>query len=98
MTAQPSRSAAYTVEVRENGKRLDIRPIEDPFVCTRVTAKGWRAAWAVLRGRFEVEVLVSGDRDRIEQVMELDPDYIGPAGSKSRKAWNAQIQGALRDV
>lgn len=49
----------------------------------------------MLRGRYEVEVLVGGDRERIEQVLELNPDYIGPAGSKSREAWNAQLEGAL---
>lgn len=85
----------YTVEVRERGRRLSLERIVDPFVCTRVAPKGWRAAWDVLRGRYEVEVLVNGDRERVEQVMELNPDYIGPAGSASREAWNAQLHGAL---
>lgn len=86
--------AAYTVEIRENGHRLSHERIVDPFVNARIRPT-WRAAWQVLRGRYEVEVIVSGDRDRVEAVMELDPDYLGPAGSKSRQAWNAQLQGAL---
>lgn len=90
--------SAYTVEVRENGNRLSLDPIPDPFISTRVRLRGWRSAWAVLRRGVEVEVIVGGDRTRINAVMELDPDYIGPAGSKSREAWNRQLKGALGSV
>lgn len=93
-----SEQRAYTVEVREQGRRLSVEPIPDPFICTRVMPRGLRAAFAVLFRRYEVEVLVGGDRDRIERVLELNPDYIGPPGSPSREAWNTQLNQAFREV
>lgn len=92
---QSGADPAYTVEIRENGRRIALERIVDPFISTRVRPT-WKAAWAVLTGKYEVEVLVSGDRDRVEAVMELNPDYLGPAGSKSREAWNARLGEALR--
>lgn len=81
---QESDTHAYTLEIREDGKRIAYERIVDPFITTSIRPT-WRAAWAVLRGKYEVEVLVSGDRDRVEAVMELNPDYLGPAGSRSVK-------------
>lgn len=89
---------AYTVEIRENGHRLSVERIVDPFVSASIKPRGWRAALDALLGRLEVEIIVGGDKDRVEAVMELDPDYLGPPGSESRTAWDAQINRALRDV
>jgi hypothetical protein len=89
---------AYTLEIREQGKRLSKAPMPDPFHTTRIRPRGWRVALAVLFRRYEVEVLVGGDRERVEAVMELNPDYLGPAGSKSREAWNAQLERSLLDL
>lgn len=71
-------AAAYTVEVRENDQRLSMESIVDPFIHTRVRPRGWRVALAVLRRRYEIVVIVGGDRERVEEVMKLDPDYLGP--------------------
>jgi hypothetical protein len=89
---------AYTVEIREQGKRLSLDAIPDPFIRTTLRPRGWRAALALLRGRYELEVLVSSDPVTCNAVMELDPDYLGPAGSPSREAWNAHVQQALGDM
>lgn len=91
-----SETPPYTVECRENGRRLSIEPIPDPFINTTIRPRGWRVALAVLRRRYSVTVVVGGDSATVERVLELDPDYIGPPGSKSREAWNAQLQGELR--
>jgi hypothetical protein len=88
----------YTVEVRENGKRLALTPIVDPFVNTFVHPKGLRAAVRVLFGRYEASVHVSADHATVEAVMELNPDYLGPPGSASRTAWNEQLHAALANL
>jgi hypothetical protein len=98
VTQRSEMELAYTVEVRERGKRTSLTPIPDPFIRTTVYPSGWRNALRVLFRRYEVEVLVGGDRERVEAVMELNPDYLGPAGSKSREAWNRHLQGSLEKL
>lgn len=88
---------AYTVEVREQGKRLDRHAIADPFVNTMVHPRGWRAAWAVLRKRYRVSVHVSADPDRVEDTLELNDDYKGQKGSTRRSEWDAQFHRGLGD-
>lgn len=89
-------SAPYTITVYVNDKPVTFNePLTDPFHNTRVHI-AWRdLVRMLLRGHGEVTVSVSGDRDIVERVLELDPDYLGPPGSPSRTAWNAQLQGAL---
>lgn len=48
MPGQGGVAPAYTVEVRENGKRVSRERIVDPFISTRVHVRGWRAAWSAL--------------------------------------------------
>lgn len=87
----------FTVETRLNGQRLSYERIFDPFIATRVTV-GWRDLLrGLLRRRLEVEVLVGGDREIVEDVSELDDDYKGQPGSSRRAEWDAQLQGALGD-
>jgi hypothetical protein len=85
----------YRVKVLENGRTRDDHAISDPFINTWVRPRGLRAALGVLMGRYEVEVQVHADPERVEQVLELDPDYVGAYGSERRKAWNAQLNAAL---
>jgi hypothetical protein len=89
------RVARYSVTVFENHRRLDRRPIVDPFINTYVRPSGWRAALAVMLGRYEVEVQVRADKELTEQVLELDPEYLGEWGSERRKAWDARVQAAF---
>lgn len=88
---------AYTVETRVAGRRIDVTPMADPFVCQRVTV-GWRdLIRGLLRRRLEVEVLVSADADRIEDVCEMDADYLGARHSSRRKEWDAHLDRRLGD-
>lgn len=87
----------YTVEVREGSERLALTQIVDPFINTTVRPKGLRSALRVLLGRYEASVHVNADAATVEAVMELNPDYLGPAGSKSRTEWNARLQTALEN-
>lgn len=86
-----SAGPAYTIEIRENDRRLSLEPLVDPFINTTVHPRGWRVALAVLCRRYKVSVHVDGDRERVEEVLKLDPDYLGP---HNRKQF---IEGALHD-
>jgi hypothetical protein len=88
---------AFTVEVREGNERLSIQPTLDPFINTTVHPRGWRAALAVLRRRYQVSVHVSGDRERLEDVCELDAEYLGRHDSSRRREWNGELNGKLGD-
>jgi hypothetical protein len=90
----------YTIRTTINDEPIGefARSIPDPFVHHTVTV-GWRDLLrAVLRGKpMRVEIHVSADSDTMTRVLELDPDYIGPTGSASRTAWNADLQGRLAE-
>jgi hypothetical protein len=88
---------AYTVEVREGVERIDKHAIADPFVNTTVHVRGWRNAWAVLRGRYRCSVHVDADHDRIEDVFELNDDYKGERGSTRRTEWDLSFNRSLGD-
>jgi hypothetical protein len=62
----------YVIEVREQGRRIALQPSEDPFIHTTITPRGWRVAWEILRRRYEVSVHVTGDRERVTDVMKLN--------------------------
>lgn len=83
----------FTVESRVNGRRAALVPIRDPFVFHRVTL-GWRDR---LRRKLVVEVIVGGDSEIVDDVMELDADCL-TFNSTRRDEWNATVESALRDV
>jgi hypothetical protein len=83
----------FTVETRINGRRLDEKTTRDPFVNHTVTV-GWLDLIAfALRGR-KVTVIVGGDRQIVDDVMELDADCL-THNSTRRDEWNQQVEGAL---
>lgn len=87
----------FTVESRVHGRRISLTPIQDPFVCQRVVI-GWKDLLrGLVRRRLEVETLVSGDREIVEDVFELDNDYKGQHGSTRRQEWEAALERALGD-
>lgn len=72
----------YTVETRENGRRIRLQRTEDPFIRTTITPRGWRVALAVLLRRYSVEVEVDGSRETIAHVMSgADPKGDGEVRS-----------------
>lgn len=75
----------YFVEVTENGKRLALTPIPDPFIRTVIRPRGVRAAWQVLRGRWEVWVRVDADPETVRGVEAL--------GRETTEAENQQEGG-----
>jgi hypothetical protein len=86
----------FTVETRINGRRLNEVTTRDPFVHHRVVI-GWRDLFRfVLRGR-EVVVIVGGDPQIVDDVIELDADAL-TFNSTRRTEFNAQIEEAMRRV
>lgn len=78
-----------TYDSRETGPRYHVttrigdrtisfeKPLQDPFVNNRVTV-GWPDLLrALLHRRLEVTVIVGGDRDVVEDVFELDAEWLG---------------------
>jgi|GEM_PF-3341376 len=89
---------AYTVEVREDDKRIDKHAVADPFVNTTIHVRGWRNALAVLLHRYCCSVHVGAvDPARYEDIAELNDDYKGQPGSTRRAEWDAQLQRGLGD-
>lgn len=86
----------FNVETRIDGKRLSVTPTRDPFVNHRVVI-GWRDLLrGLLRRHLEVIVIVGGDPEIVDDVMELDADCL-TFNSTRRDEWNAQIERRLGD-
>jgi hypothetical protein len=86
---QPTYSSAetgprYHVTTRIGDRTIQFEePIQDPFVSQRVTI-GWPDLLrALLRRRLVVTVIVGGDRDVIDDVLELDAEWLG--GDSTRR-------------
>lgn len=87
----------FTVETRVEDRRVSLTPMPDPFMHHTVTI-GWRDLLrGLLRRRLRVSVVVSGDHDIVEDVLELNADYTGEMGSERRAEWNAELQNALEE-
>lgn len=89
----------YWVTSTLNGRPVTFRqPIEDPFARTTVHI-GWRDLLASLitRRGMEVAVTVGGDRDVIEDVLELDDNYLGTNCTR-RDTFNSHINERLGSI
>jgi hypothetical protein len=89
----------FAVSSRVGGETIcDHKPITDPFVRHRVTIHCWDAIKCLLRnGNITVEVTVDGDNDIVEDVLELDGNYIGH-GSTRRAEFRAALESSLSRV
>lgn len=86
----------YHVTSRINGHTITHRyPIEDPFVRHTIHISWRDRLRSLFMRRFEVEVMVGGDRDIIEDVLELNSDYLGLGGSERRKAFHRDLNAAI---
>lgn len=92
------RGPSYNVTTKINDRVVGefMAPIPDPLART-VVQVGWRDLLrSLLTSRtLVVEVCVGSDSRTATGLLELDPDYLGPAGSPSRKAWDAALNERL---
>jgi hypothetical protein len=71
------------------------RRVPDPFVRTTVTVGFWDALRALLgRRAVEVTVIVGGDREAVNDVLELDYNTLIP-GSTRRDEWDRHVRDVL---
>jgi hypothetical protein len=100
-------SIEATYDSRDTGDRFHVtsrigdrtiefqRGVPDPFVRTTVAVGVWDALRALLRRRpVEVTVIVGGDRDAVNDVMELDYNTLTP-GSTRRDEWDRHVHDVL---
>jgi len=72
-------------------------PIEDPFVRHTIRIH-WRDLLSHLlhfRRFLTVTVIVGGDLDVMEAVLELDENYLGPRGSERHQKFNERLNRAM---
>ncbi len=87
----------YTIETRIDDRRLDEKPMPDPFVHHRVIL-GWHDLLrGLIRRRLVVTVIVGGDPGIVDDVMELDANCL-TYGSTRRRDWNQSVNAALMRV
>ena len=87
----------FTVETRINNQHLGVTPTRDPFIFHRVTV-GWPDLLrSLLRRKLTIEVIVGGDREIVDDVLELDADAL-TFNSTRRDEWNSQSNTALHRV
>ncbi len=113
MTADPRGelrpSVRATYDSRETGPRYHItttigretvcfqQPIPDPFARATVHV-GWPALLrGLLRGRLVVEVTIGGDREIVNDVLELDENTL-IAGRTRQEAFRQSVNQRLREV
>ncbi len=86
----------FTVETRINGLRLNEVTVRDPFVHHRVTI-AWRDLFRFALGGRSVTVVLGGDPQIVDDVLELDADCL-TFNSTRRDEWNACVESRLRDI
>lgn len=87
----------FTLDTYVGDRRVSHERIPDPFVNTRITV-GWRDLLrGLLRRRLVVNVVVGGDGEVVEDVLELNSDYLGGSHSTRRKEWNDHLDQRLGD-
>lgn len=86
----------FTVETFVNGRTVCAQHIPNPFIKTFVSVSVWDCLKSILFGGCSVEVRVSGHASIVEDILELDANYIGQ-GNTRRTEWNASIERALSE-
>lgn len=88
---------AYHVTYRMNDKTITFQePIDDPFIRGRVTIGFLDLLRGLLRRHIIIEVIVSGDKDRVDDVLELDENALISRSSR-RLAFNVQLQNRMSE-
>jgi hypothetical protein len=86
----------YYVTAQVGDRTVDFRRrVPDPFVRAIVSVGVWDALRALLRrGAVEVTVIVGGDTEAVNDVLELDYNTLVP-GSTRREEWNRHVNDVL---
>jgi hypothetical protein len=86
----------YHVTSRINSHTVTFQhPADDPFVRHVIHICWLDRLKSLFLRRLDVEVIVGGDAEIIEDVMELNSDYLGPMNSTRRKAFQSELNDAI---
>ncbi len=69
-----SHEGQFSFEITEDGKPIEGRSIDDPFIRARLTLKGFIAAWKVLTKGITLRVSVDGTRAAHNVIFRGDYD------------------------
>lgn len=88
----------YFVTYRIDGRTITSRKrIEDPFIRGTLYVSWWDRLKSLLRRDMVVQVLVDGDPDVVEDVLELNADYLGLGHSTRRAEYRASLHAAMEN-
>lgn len=86
----------YHVTSTINGRPVAfMQPIQDPFVNHTIHIGFWDLMRGLLRRKLSVCVVVGGDRDIVDDVLDLDADTL-VGGSSRRAEFDRGIHKALK--
>jgi len=89
----------YHVTTRINDRTIGFEtPISDPFVRQTVHVGTRDLLRSLFRWRLEVVVIVGGDRDVVEDVLELDAEWLGGDSTRRDEFTKAAFGGFLVDA
>lgn len=88
---------AYSIRTSVNGVPLEPSPrkLDDPFVRHTVTVDWRDLLRSLFRRRLVVEILIDGDRERMDDVLELDNNQL-IAGRTRRVEFQAGMHERLK--
>lgn len=86
----------YRVATSVNGKHVSSTKIADPFVNHSVNISFLDTLKGLFRGGVKIHVSVYGAREVMEDVMELDNQYIG-ANRTRKQDWDKSLNQKLSD-
>lgn len=91
----------YTVDICEEIQPgIDVRiasvEIYDPFIRTKLEPRGWRVAWAVLRGRYRLTVQVFGSPEAHRAVFGADYTPIERGDGAGAQSAEVNVAPVLR--
>jgi hypothetical protein len=89
----------YHVTTRINDRTIGFeKPITDPFVRQTVHVGTRDLLRSLFRRRLEVVVIVGGDRDVVEDVLELDAEWLGGDSTRRDEFTKAAFSSFLVDA
>lgn len=90
----------YSIRTSVNGRSIGGRDLVDPFVTHTIKVSLIDTIKGLFRGGVKVVVSIDGKNNRIvEDVMELDDQYLGLGDNTRREDFNKQIMNqVIRDM
>lgn len=85
----------YRITTTVDDRRVSETHMRDPFAHHRVTVGWCDLLRGVFRRKVVVVVVLDADPEMVEDVLELDADYLGKHGSTRRAEWNRHVLEAL---